>query len=292
MTRPGKGGQEHAVRATAGGSGPLRGMDELHYRLARESLPNGWVLDDGCGTAEGSATLCRPGRRLVAIDPDIELIRRARTAFRHLGIELLAKQSRRLPLRTGGFDGAVSFEVLEHLGDQATYLAELSRLLRPGGTLLLSTPNRAALEPFYIRGISPINRTHISELPPGALVGMIRERGFRIEGAWTVHKVDLDGRRRHLEELQRWAPVWVPLAGLAARFRRRGWDPASMRIGPMGSLGRRVGDTDSGWTSEEVRDADSLATRRGLDAENIVIRATKETPGAATPSPRPTKANE
>uniref|UniRef100_UPI0037C99AAC class I SAM-dependent methyltransferase n=1 Tax=Nocardioides terrisoli TaxID=3388267 RepID=UPI0037C99AAC len=45
-----------------------------------------------------------------------------------------------LPIRDGSFDAVVAFDVVEHCADEATALAELTRVLRPGGRMLISVP--------------------------------------------------------------------------------------------------------------------------------------------------------
>jgi len=67
----------------------------------------------------------------------------------------------RLGLASGSFDWVVSFEMFEHLEEPAKYLAECHRVLRSGGRLILSTPNRAPWE-IHMRSIHMTNEFHIN----------------------------------------------------------------------------------------------------------------------------------
>jgi SAM-dependent methyltransferase len=64
-----------------------------------------------------------------------------------------------LPVADDRLDVVTSFETLEHVGDAAALVAELRRVIRPGGTLILSTPNREfgppTTNPFHIQEFSP-----------------------------------------------------------------------------------------------------------------------------------------
>jgi SAM-dependent methyltransferase len=94
------------------------------------------VLDAGCGREMTFAREIGPlARRIVGVDIDTHL-RRYEGAFACRG------NLGRLPFRDESFDAIVSLSVMEHLDDPAQVLAELHRVLRPGGGLVLLTPNR------------------------------------------------------------------------------------------------------------------------------------------------------
>ncbi|HEY3108540.1 MAG TPA: methyltransferase domain-containing protein, partial [Chloroflexota bacterium] len=100
--------------------------------------PAALILDAGCGTGGNAALLERHGR-FVGVD------------LSDLALELAAERGRRplarasvaaLPFPDATFDLVTSFEVLYHraVGDDVAALAELRRVLRPGGNLLLRLP--------------------------------------------------------------------------------------------------------------------------------------------------------
>jgi SAM-dependent methyltransferase len=89
----------------------------------------------------------------IGVDLQPEALAEARQAAPRA--RLLRADGMRLPLPDHALDLAVSFETIEHLPDAAALLVELRRVLRPGGCLVLSTPNRAFRghtdNPFHVR---------------------------------------------------------------------------------------------------------------------------------------------
>ncbi len=109
------------------------------------SLPAGSrILDLGCAFGHGTARLARR-YHVEGIDPSSAYIARARR--RHPDIHFQIGQAQALPYADASFDGVVMLDVLEHLpsGTESRALAEVSRVLRPGGLWVLSTPNRGLL---------------------------------------------------------------------------------------------------------------------------------------------------
>jgi SAM-dependent methyltransferase len=102
------------------------------------------VLDLGCGEGHFAALLVQAGMSVVAADIALEPLRRAREA--HPGIELckLAPDAP-LPFEDCRFDAVWAGEVIEHVADTQSWLSEVRRVLRSGGTLLLSTPDHGPL---------------------------------------------------------------------------------------------------------------------------------------------------
>jgi SAM-dependent methyltransferase len=114
----------------------------------RELLPVDAYLDAGCGDGRFLAALPTLGplaARVVGVDIADSILATARRAVAAAGVdaELVRGNLERLPLGDAEFDLAVSIQALEHLLDAAAGVRELTRVLRPGGTLLLSTDNRA-----------------------------------------------------------------------------------------------------------------------------------------------------
>ncbi len=111
-------------------------------------LPAEAFLDAGCGDGRYLAALPGLGpvpRRAVGVDIADSMLATAGRAATAAGLEpeLVQGNLERLPLADADFDLVVSIQVLEHLLDPAAGVRELARVLRPGGTLLLSTDNRA-----------------------------------------------------------------------------------------------------------------------------------------------------
>jgi len=99
----------------------------------------GRVLDVGCGEGHFAAELARAGLHVIAVDVAEEPLRRARKKHADLDLRLVPVEGP-WPFADASFDIAWAGETIEHIADTAGWLSELRRVLRPGGSLLLSTP--------------------------------------------------------------------------------------------------------------------------------------------------------
>jgi SAM-dependent methyltransferase len=99
--------------------------------------PGRRVLDLGCRS--GALTrLYAPGNEVVGLDADRDALDEAAK----LGIETIwADAEEPLPFEDASFDVAVAGELIEHLRDPDRFVAEVRRVLRPGGTFVGSVPN-------------------------------------------------------------------------------------------------------------------------------------------------------
>lgn len=107
------------------------------------------VLDLGCGNARDLAALLRerPDLRLTGVDLSEGMLREGRSGLGASAdrVRLVAGDASRLPLRSGGFDGAICSEVVEHVPGWRDVIHEVARVLRRGGRLVLTTPNRCGV---------------------------------------------------------------------------------------------------------------------------------------------------
>ncbi|ATL27512.1 class I SAM-dependent methyltransferase [Streptomyces formicae] len=108
------------------------------------------ILDIGCGdgTAAATAAPLLAGHRLIGVDWSQDALKRAHALLPHVVRGELTDGG--LPFADGAADAVLFSEVIEHLVDPDSALDELRRVLRPGGHLMLSTPNLAA---WYNRGL-------------------------------------------------------------------------------------------------------------------------------------------
>jgi SAM-dependent methyltransferase len=93
------------------------------------------VLDAGAGEGALSQALAQAGHRVVACDADASNFRTSRVPFIRASLE------RPLPFESCSFDAVVSTEVLEHLENPHHVAREFARVLKPGGMLVVTTPN-------------------------------------------------------------------------------------------------------------------------------------------------------
>ena len=108
--------------------------------LGGRALEGVSVLDVGCGTGAFTLAALRRGGRTTSIDIGLELLRRARSKGAPGPV---AGDAAALPFRDGSFNLVISSECIEHTAHPERSVAEMLRVLRPGGTLVLTCPNRA-----------------------------------------------------------------------------------------------------------------------------------------------------
>ena len=107
--------------------------------LQRHVAPGQRVLDVGCGEGHFAAELVASGAHVVGIDVAEEPLRRGRERQPELDL-LLVDSEASWPLPDASFDVVWAGEVIEHVADTAAWLSEIRRVLRSGGSLLISTP--------------------------------------------------------------------------------------------------------------------------------------------------------
>jgi SAM-dependent methyltransferase len=102
------------------------------------------VLDLGCGAGTLTAALAQAGAQPIGVDVAQRALDRAGAAHPELDLRL-APIDGPLPLADGEVAAVWASEVIEHVADTAHWLSEVRRVLVPGGTLLLTTPNHDRL---------------------------------------------------------------------------------------------------------------------------------------------------
>ncbi|MEQ1883626.1 MAG: methyltransferase domain-containing protein [Bryobacteraceae bacterium] len=100
------------------------------------------VLDVGSGTGYGTAELAQSAHSVQGIDVSPDAISYAQSNYPLANIKFFEASATNVPIADSSFDLITAFEVIEHLEDSRALLKEASRLLRPGGIFLVSTPNK------------------------------------------------------------------------------------------------------------------------------------------------------
>jgi ubiquinone/menaquinone biosynthesis C-methylase UbiE len=186
------------------GDAPLREAFLLE-RVAAERERFGCqlrVLDVGCGEGSFAAALMRAGAEVVALDVAEEPVRRARA--RHPNLEVwLVQPEAPLPIEDSSFDVVWVGETIEHVADTSMWLSELRRVMRPGGVVLLSTPEHGPLSRLWL-GLSrrafeahfDPRSDHLRFYTRRVLVDLLADFGF--EEVAVVGAGGLPGARRVL----------------------------------------------------------------------------------------------
>jgi ubiquinone/menaquinone biosynthesis C-methylase UbiE len=121
-----------------------RGPPPEHLvRFARDLPPTGDALDLGCG--DGRLTTNLRTERLTAADVSRVALERARSRLGEIATLVELESDAPLPFDDTSFDLVLCAETLEHVRDVQTLLSEIRRVLRPGGTLAISTPSHGRL---------------------------------------------------------------------------------------------------------------------------------------------------
>lgn len=118
-------------------------VEHLHrYILACELARGRDVLDVACGEGYGSNLLAGVARSVVGVDIADSAVAHARAQYTRQNLRFVQGDCALLPLEDASVDLVVSFETIEHHDQHEAMLAEIDRVLRPGGSLIISSPNK------------------------------------------------------------------------------------------------------------------------------------------------------
>ena len=155
---------------------------EVVYRRLVERCRDRDVLEAGAGEGYGADLIADVARRVIGLDYDESSVAHIRA--RYPRVEMLHGNLAALPLPDASVDVVVNFQVIEHLWDQGQFVAECLRVLRPGGVLLMSTPNRITFTPG---SDVPLNPFHTRELNAAEMTELLTEQGFVMEAMLGVY---------------------------------------------------------------------------------------------------------
>ena len=122
------------------------------YVAAREYV-NGDVLEVGCGEGRGVSLILQHARTFTAVDKIDEVVRDLQQKYpsgRFIQMNIPPFPT----LQDNAYDVVLSFQVIEHIDEDGLFLKEIHRVLKPGGILLLTTPNRRmslTRNPWHVR---------------------------------------------------------------------------------------------------------------------------------------------
>ncbi|MGF9906620.1 class I SAM-dependent methyltransferase [Brevibacillus porteri] len=179
---------------------PTNGMLLEHIARYYFAAPyvKGRVLDIACGTGYGCHMIAKDRKRelteLIGVDNDEATILYASREYNHQKITYQQGDALdpALPEQLGLFDTILSFETIEHVADDLLFMDNLYRMLKPGGTLVLSSPfgrgrGMQTSEPFHVHQLTPEEFTEL--FVRYSDVDMYYQRGV------TFEKIPRDGVR-------------------------------------------------------------------------------------------------
>jgi len=118
-------------------------VEHLHrYALARELVHGKDVLDIACGEGYGSNLLIETAQSVIGVDAAEDAIAHARQTYVRSGLQFEVGRCDAIPLKSNSVDVVVSFETIEHHDRHDEMMAEISRVLRADGVLIVSSPDK------------------------------------------------------------------------------------------------------------------------------------------------------
>jgi len=155
------------------------------YRFAAQFVKDKQVADIACGTGYGTQLLARAGAQTVrGVDLSGEAVNFSREHYHAPNVTFEVASAEKLtPLKDRQFDLVVSFETIEHLPNVEAYLDEMARILRPGGTFLVSTPDRRIASVMHCFRGRPANCHHVREYTERELLDLLSTR-FQIQACY------------------------------------------------------------------------------------------------------------
>ena len=143
------------------------------YHFASRWVEGRRVLDIACGEGYGSALLARRAAHVLGVDVSQPAIDHAKREYASLAnAEFKQGSCTAIPAADASVDVAISFETLEHIAEQEPFLAELARVLKADGVIIISCPNKAE----YTDKRGTRNEFHVKELYRDELDAMVRKR--------------------------------------------------------------------------------------------------------------------
>jgi len=185
-----------------GSSAMLHKLNPVRLAYIRDRIDQHWSLDEcalrplagrraadvGCGAGLLAEPLARLGAEVTGLDAAPENVAAAREHALGQGLAIDYKVGSVEALEPAAYDLVTSLEVVEHVADPRAFLHGLAAALRPGGLLILSTPNRTARSRLLLilvgEGTGRIPRgTHDWEkfLPPEELIALLADAGLVVE---------------------------------------------------------------------------------------------------------------
>jgi O-antigen biosynthesis protein len=176
--------------------------EHFHRYLWAAQLARGRrVLDLGSGEGFGAAILADAAADVVGVDIDQAAIEHSQSNYARPGLAFSQGSATDLsPFEAGTFDVVVAFEVIEHLAEQEQVLAEIGRVLRHDGSLVISTPDRRA----YTESSGNLNPFHVRELALEEFVSLI---GTQFEHVELFGQTLVEGSQINPLEVDTGAPI-------------------------------------------------------------------------------------
>jgi ubiquinone/menaquinone biosynthesis C-methylase UbiE len=135
--------------------------EHLHrYGLCLAFVAGKSVLDIASGEGYGAALLATVAKSVIGVDVDSASVEQAKITYRNSNLDFIVGSCESIPVPDSSIDIVTSFETIEHHDKHEEMLREIRRVLKPGGVLIISSPNRLT----YSDEPGHTNPFHVKEL--------------------------------------------------------------------------------------------------------------------------------
>ena len=189
-----------SVYTTEIASDQLISDNPIHQRLLKayyvaEQYVKGNLLEVGCGEGRGVELLAPKASSYTAVDKIEEVIEKLEGNYPEG--KFVQANIPPLPFDDGSFDTVVSFQVIEHIKDDTTFLKEIHRVLKPGGIALISTPNikmTLSRNPWHIREytadqLTELARSEFSDVEMKGIAGDEKVMQYYQQNKASVNRI-------------------------------------------------------------------------------------------------------
>jgi SAM-dependent methyltransferase len=155
---------------------------EVAYEFLLPFVRGRRVLEVGCGEGYGTALLATQAASIMGVDYDALTI--AHAAATYPIAEFVRANLAALPVADRSVDVVATLQVIEHVWNHGEFVRECLRVLRPGGLLLVTTPNRLTFSPGRDK---PVNLFHTKEFTAAELSALLTQHGFEVVTVYGLH---------------------------------------------------------------------------------------------------------
>lgn len=145
------------------------------YEYAEKMADNKTVLDYGCGSGYGTEMLSKNASKIIGVDISKDAVDFAKKNYSSSNLSFKTISE----LTDEKFDVITSFQVIEHVPNNSAYIKKLKKHLKPGGLLLISTPDKThrLFSPFQ----KPWNIFHLKEYTSYSLEKVLKKEFSDVE---------------------------------------------------------------------------------------------------------------